>query len=145
MGGVDSHALVKVLMRGPGGELETLWAEPVGDGHFRLDNAPFFAYGVSADDIVAAEATEHEGVFEFRGVVRRAGNRTVRLAFVDEGTANRRSQVLARIVELGCSYEGANPNYIAITVPGDVDLDAVVDTLQQTGMTWEYADPPAEA
>lgn len=145
MEAIDSHSLVKVLMRGPDGDVETLWAEPVGNGHFRLDNAPFFAYGVSADDVVAADATEHEGIFEFRDVVERAGNRTVRLAFVDEEAATRRPEVLETLVELGCSYEGANPNYIAITVPGDVDLGAVVGALQQTRMTWEYADPPAEA
>jgi hypothetical protein len=41
---------VKVALRGPDdGEVEHLWAEALGDGLFRLDNLPWFAYGISAD------------------------------------------------------------------------------------------------
>ena len=71
--------LVKLLLAGPDGEVETPWAEKISDRLFRLDNMPFFAYGVSVDDIVEAEPTEDEGFFRFLRVHQSSGNRTIRV------------------------------------------------------------------
>jgi hypothetical protein len=47
-----------------GDDVETLWAVALGNNLFRLDNSPFYAYGVSWQDVV--EATEEaEDFYEF--------------------------------------------------------------------------------
>ncbi len=35
-----------------GSATESLWAEPVQAGRYRLRNSPFYAFGVSAEDVV---------------------------------------------------------------------------------------------
>lgn len=40
----------------PPAESEGLWAEPLGDDLYRIDNTPWFVRDVSADDIVKALA-----------------------------------------------------------------------------------------
>lgn len=51
---------VKVRLKAPDGTVETPWAIALGAGLYRLDNIPFFAYGVSADDVREA-APEDDG------------------------------------------------------------------------------------
>ena len=66
---------VKLILSGRDGEIEMPWAAHVSDNLFRLGNMPFYAYGVSADDIVEATPTEHQGVVQLIG----AGGERLRL------------------------------------------------------------------
>ena len=50
----ETENMVKVLLQ-DGKDVETLWAVPVGENLYRLDNSPFFAYRVSWEDVVHAE------------------------------------------------------------------------------------------
>lgn len=133
--------LVKVLLRGPSGEVETPWAERVGEREFRLDNLPWFAYGVSDDDVVEAEPTENDGIFEFVRVLRPSGNSLVRVILENESQVD---SVLGPLVEMGCNYEGANSKFISISIPPSVSLEAVASYLTNTRLRWEYANPTFE-
>jgi hypothetical protein len=132
--------MVKVLMQ-EGSDVETLWAVPVGDGLYRLDNSPFFTYRVSWQDIVRAEPDADE-ILSFVNVAEKSGNRTVRV--IMEGcdtTSEDAKPFLDGIIELGCSYEGFQPRLISINVPPGVDLATVADYLIASVHHWEYADP----
>ena len=51
-----------------GHDSEGMWATPIAGSewrHFRLLNSPFFAMGVSYQDVVRAKPAEHELLFEF--------------------------------------------------------------------------------
>jgi hypothetical protein len=124
------------------GMVETLWAARVADGRFRLDNAPWFAYGVSIGDIV--EATELvPGMFDFVRVVEPSGARTIRLhlaADADSSTPTGK-QLLDGLLGLGCSYEGANRRFIAVTIPPPIDLAAIQRYLTTNAIAWESANP----
>ena len=65
----------KVLFRVPNedgtAEVETLWATPLGDDRYQLDNSPFYAYSVSWQDIVHAPISAEEGVPTFERLPRR--------------------------------------------------------------------------
>ena len=137
----EREGWVKLILRGPGGEVETPWAERVGDRRFRLDNLPWFAYGVSDDDVVEAEGTEDEGIFEFVRVAEASGNRLVRVILEDESQID---VVLEPLLDMGCHYEGANRKFIAISIPPPVSLDAVTSSLAEAGVRWEYANPTFE-
>src|SRR5215472_12584360 len=134
--------MVKIRLRGPEpNEIETLWATPLGDDQYRLDNSPFFAYGVSWEDIVEAFSSD-DGVLEFERRVRKSGNRTLRIILDSPAEDPKSRSVLERICEMGCSYEGLHSRLISVNVPDDADFDLVTTYLtDESGMRWEYADP----
>lgn len=137
--------LVKVQLTGPGGDVETLWACPLRDNHYELDNTPWFAYGVSWHDVIEARPQEDGGFPVFSRVIHKSGYRTIRLVLdPPAGSASEGQAILDRLRELGCSYEGANPRYIAVVIPPSVDLMTIREYLITTKQEWEHADPPYE-
>ena len=133
--------MVKVRLRGPDGEIETPWAEPVHSNLFRLDNLPWFAYGVSDDDVVEATVTDDAGVFEFVRVVTPSGNRLIRIVLDDPADA---TGVLPKLLAMGCHYEGLNRRFVAVNIPPTVDLNTVTAYVTAAGVTWENAKPTYE-
>src|SRR5262245_50022173 len=92
---------------GHGGE--SLWAEPVSTGDrrlFRILNSPFFAKGINNRDIVKAQPTQNESVFEFEGVAERGGHSTYML--IMSGGSDRTSLHWNMLERLGCSYESTS-------------------------------------
>jgi hypothetical protein len=142
----DSQPNAKVLFRvtndDGGSDVETLWATHITADHYKLDNSPFYAYGVSWEDIVSAPFNPDEGFPTFERVVSKSGNRTVRVAFdTPVETGNESDRLLQGLIALGCSYEGATRKYISVNIPPGVDLDAVRSYLINQQATWEHADP----
>lgn len=136
----------KVLFRVPNedgtSEVETLWATHLGSDNYKLDNSPFYIYGISWEDIVYAPFCEEEQFPTFRSIVEKSGNRTVRVIFnppIEEG--NQSDRVLQGLVALGCSYEGANRTYVSVNIPPNVGLETVRNYLIEKNVTWEHADP----
>jgi hypothetical protein len=127
--------------------VETLWAYNLGDDMFRLDNFPYYAYGVSWHDVVYAPHDPDEQRATFKHVVSKSGNRTIRIIFekpVENG--NESQELLDNLVEIGCSFERANTRFIAVNIPPLVDLGEVVEILDQANedVGWEHADPTYE-
>jgi Domain of unknown function (DUF4265) len=122
--------------------VETLWATSLGEDQYKIDNSPFYAYGVSWEDVVYAPVDPEDGRPTFVRVVSKAGNRTVRVIFdppVQEG--NESDRVLQGLVALGCTYEGANRGYMSVNVPPELSLPVVRDYLVDQEAQWEHADP----
>jgi hypothetical protein len=131
---------VKVLIQ-TGEEVETLWADPVGPALYRLDNTPFWAYGISWQDIVEARP-DSAGVLRFVRVAEKSGHRTVRV-ILTPGIAESPAQraLIDAVVAMGCSFEGCNPRYITVDLPPGVELNRVAAYLTAHGVQWEHADP----
>jgi hypothetical protein len=126
-------------------DVETLWAFKVADDIYRLDNTPFYAYAVSWQDEVLAPADQDDGRPTFQRVVRKSGNRTVRVLFKPPvAPGNEGDKALRALVGLGCTYEGASRSYITLNVPAEVDLDIVRQRLIEMGLELEHADPTYE-
>ena len=145
-----SEPVAKVLFRVGSDEqnadVETLWATPLGRDLYRLDNSPFYAYGVSWRDVIHAPVDPREGMPTFASVVEKSGHRTVRVRFDPPVAAGNSSDVLLQgLVALGGSYEGANPGYIASDVPAAVELEQVTRYLVEHDAEWEHADPTYES
>jgi hypothetical protein len=124
-----------------------LWAEPLGSGRYRVESCPFFAYGVSRDDVVRAAPPAGEEAPRLDDVLEKGGHRTLRLA-LDPGAeiADPAIQgLLERLLELGCTHETLRPRLVAIDVPREVDVAIVVELLQalvdDRALRWEWADP----
>ena len=133
----DHRGLVKVQFvlasedRAAGVEAENLWAQRTGRGSFKIDNIPFYAYGVSVGDIVAAE--EVEGHLRFHAVLSRGGHSTYRvLVKSEEGYESDGFKALWISLErLGCSREVARSRVVAIDVPPSTDVFAVYQILEE--------------
>jgi hypothetical protein len=124
-----------------------LWAEPLGAGRFRIESCPFFAYGVSREDVVVASPPPGEEQPRLDDVVEKSGHRTLRAALdpqVDVAHAGVQG-ALARLLELGCTHETLRPKLVAVDVPPTVDVGAAVAVLQALAdeglLLWEWADP----
>lgn len=126
----------------PPAESEGLWAVPLGDDAYRVDNTPWFAQDVAADDVFLAEP-DSEGRLWAIERLRWSGNCTIRVIPLPDGPlAGSQQAVLDVFVRLGAEGEGygSGLNIVALTVPPDADLAAVKRTLQQgeADGSWAY-------
>ena len=136
---MDSSA-VKVLLQ-EAEHVETLWADRVGPHRYRLDNSPFWAYGVSWRDVVEAHP-DPDGILRMSRVVEKSGHRTVGVIFDSGADESPEAQaILDGVTALGASYEGMNPRYLAIDIPPGVELMTVARYLTDRNVQWEHADP----
>ncbi len=124
-----------------------LWAEPLGSGRFRIESCPFFAYGISRDDVVRAAEVAGDEAPRLEDVLEKGGHRTLRIALdakieIADGAIQ---GLLERLLELGCTHETLRPKLVAIDLPREVDVTIVVELLQALAddatIVWEWADP----
>jgi hypothetical protein len=138
----SAKVLFRVLDEDGSAEVETLWAHDLGRDRYRLANCPFYAYGVSWQDVVHAPFDPQEGFPTFQRVLEKSGNRTIRIVFDDASVESGKSEsLLDGIMALGCDYEGATKTYLSLNIPPDVDLNAVVEFLIRESAEWEHTDP----
>jgi hypothetical protein len=131
-------------------ETEILWAERVTADTFRLNNSPFFASGLSSQDVLRAEKTP-EG-WHFREVVSRGGHSTYRVYLTNDRDLRDADiqQAWQPIADLGATYESANGHFFAVDIPPGKDIDAIYDLLDQgeAADLWTFEEvhyePPTE-
>lgn len=137
--------LVKIELCGPEGDVETLWARPVGPDRYRLENSPFLAYGLSYQDLIEARPSAAGERPALVRVVQKSGNRTIRVLLDPPANESAAAQaVLRELVDMGCSVEGLHMRCIAVNVPPDIELERVEDYLYETKYMWEHGDPPCD-
>lgn len=111
----------------PPADYEGLWALPVGDGLFRIDNVPFFARGIAWGDIVSATVEQQE--LRFIHVVRASGHSTLRLIIHD---AKELPSVSWFLEQQGCAIERSHiPGLISVDVPPAASIDSLRKTLDE--------------
>jgi hypothetical protein len=129
-----------------GPDEDSVWAEPLGSDRFRIESCPFFAYGLSRNDVVRA-ATGAEGGPVLGDVLDKSGHRTLRFALAQavELRAPAVQRVLERLGDAGCTHELLRPRFVSIDVPPEVDVGVVAEVLQEGAreklLAWEWADP----
>jgi Domain of unknown function (DUF4265) len=138
---MTDEPFAKIAFTDDEGRVETLWAVHVGPDRYRLDNSPWYQYGVSVGDIIEAPAGA-DGFPAFKRVIEKSGYRTVRVLF--ERVLENGDPFLEAVKALGCGFEGAHGRLISIGVPPAVDLETVTGFLVEQGVKWEYADPTYE-
>ena len=110
-------------------EGETLWARPIGDGVFILDNIPFFAYGLSLADRIYARRTDDFDL-EYSGIAEHGGHSTYRV-YLGESQAQLRAEEYWRQLEaLGCGREIGTDRLWAFDLSPEVDIFKVHDVLE---------------
>lgn len=114
---------------------ESLNARVEKDGTFVLDNTPFFATGVALGDRVAGvPIPETVDRFEFRRVVEASNSRSISIIFLSTSI---KDDVSRELQQRGCYCEygefgnGGGCQMLAVAIPADRDLEAIVCFLEQ--------------
>jgi hypothetical protein len=103
-----------------------MWARIVGEDRYRLDNSPFYAFGVSAEDVVSARL--EGGFLTFSDVVARGGHSTYRILRLPQASDGAFQSYWKQIERLGCTYEQGHPKELfAIDVPPQADIYPVYE------------------
>lgn len=144
---MQRNSLVKVMFELEGDawhgySTETLWAEPLPGDRYRLRNSPFFAFGVSVDDVIFAR--EEDNILKFNGVSMAGGHSTYRI-LKNKQAAELFDKYWTPIRSLGCSYEegqvlAERKHVLAMDVPPEVDIYRVYELLEQgeAAGAWEF-------
>ena len=130
-----AHPKVKVRII-TDGRTETLWAEALPDGMYKLLNIPFFSALYALHDIVECEDSEDAFPQAVR-VVNPSGNRTrpaVRLGEWSEGSA---TAIVHMLKDAGIDSEGMNlggAHFRSFLIRNDDERDRLDDILKRL---WE--------
>jgi hypothetical protein len=124
-------------------ESERLWAEPLGDDLYRIDNVPWFARNLAEGDVVRASAPDGSSWPVVTDRISWSGNCTIRIIPLRSGPLGGDLQaVIDRLVPLGAQAEGALPAFtlVALTIPPESDLAAIVHELQEgeSNGSWSF-------
>ena len=110
---------------------ESMWAKPLGDNLYQIENVPFYAYGLNYKDIVLA-TPDSEGVIpEIRKLIEPSGHRTFRLFFEKHVNKGEQEEILNSMKNLKISAERCNSIYIALDLKSDGNYHAVYDKLEE--------------
>jgi hypothetical protein len=107
----------------PPSDYERLWAVPLPNGNYRIDNIPFFVMGISAEDEVSVES-EGEELF-FKELVKPSGISTFRVIPSDQSMSGK---VRADIAALdGKSEFNQEVGVIAVEIPAASRIHPFMD------------------
>lgn len=111
---------------------ESMWATPLGNDLFLIENVPFYAYGLNFHDIVRATPDSDDQIPEIRELVQSSGSghRTFRVFFKKHISRQRQEEVLDSMKELTVSYERANEIYFSLDMLPTGGYQAVFDELE---------------
>lgn len=108
---------------------ERLWAKELAPSRYQLRNSPYYAYGVSYEDIVSA-VRDDAGELVYAGVTLRGGHSTYRIMLKCERTSREFEQQWARLQNIGCTYESRD-KLLAVDVPPKADIFGAYKLLQE--------------
>lgn len=112
--------------------IENMYAIPMKNGYFLLDNSPFYIFGISAGDMFSSK--KDGGGLLFDKVVFRGGHSTYRIKLpigADHDFFMNHWEFLAK---LGCSFEGSSQNsqrLYSIDMPPEVDVNTAYQYLEE--------------
>lgn len=110
---------------------ETVWVTPIHNNLFRIENTPFFANGVSFQDIV--EADPSDGSIVYQRTHKIGGHSTYRIILNKNTSPEQFIEYWVPLKNLGCTYEDGRPTIvvIAIDAPPTADIHRVYSLLEK--------------
>lgn len=111
-----------------GADTESVWAEPQGDGTYKIKNVPFYAKGISCEDVVEAEPQDEALVF--KRVVRHNGHSTYQIYASGGRTAPDVLVLIGTLQKMHCDIEPATDKLVGVDVLPEADIYKVYETLE---------------
>ena len=122
---------------------ESLWAAPMGNHLYELQNSPWHVRTVNWLDVIEAVHKSADQWPEFVKVHRRSGHRTIHVYILEAGQ-EWREQILANCNRLGATYEGMDDRMYALDFAPEVNTEpciAYLETLQKEDLAdWRIND-----
>jgi hypothetical protein len=118
---------------------ETLWAKRLPDGLFRLENIPAIATPLNLHDVVRCERRPGS-IPTIKDLVRRGGNRTLRVKFAETTPPDAAIDVVLELRRRGIPYEKAGARYLFNLGPA-ADYERALRYLtdrETEGLLWLY-------
>jgi hypothetical protein len=146
MSDANLDGLVKVLYVIPEGEddaglSESMWALPLGDSLFELQNISVYAEHLNFADVVRCEESV-DALPVICELVRASGHRTLRVIFREETQAEDAvDNVIIPLNENGITYERSAKRCYMFDVPPTSNYAWALELLRQKdaeGMLWLY-------
>ena len=110
---------------------ESMWAEPLGNDLYKIENVPFYAYGLNYQDVVRATSDSDDLKPEIRELIKSSGHKTFRL-FFDKGIKKeQQEEILDSFIARKVSYERANSIFVALDMEPEGDYQSVFDMLEE--------------
>ena len=124
-------------------DIETPWADYLGNNQYQLKNFPFFFYGISYDDIFEAKVTEENDERPyFTRIIKKSGHKTIRVIFEESAKESEESRrILERLKDMECGYEGNGATFFVINIQPHCNFWEVCNFLTDNQINWEHADP----
>jgi hypothetical protein len=130
-----------------GKDVENIFVKKIRGRQYECRTIPFWAYNLSFGDTVECGPDDDgEGLFVER-VVKKSGNRTVRVGFKGEQRAHHPDALKFReyLDSRHLGYEFTKPNLFAINVPSEEVYEQLITRLKEISphaeMVWEDGDP----
>lgn len=116
--------------------IESVWAIPISDCQYKIDNILFYAPEYSLGDIVSVE--NREGELFVNGLIEESGHSTVRIIFND---INDVQETRIYLKQLGCDSEiSETPILISLDIPPSVNYKQIKSYLDKGEklLKWAY-------
>lgn len=116
--------------------IESVWAIPLENNTFKLDNLLFYAPEYSWGDIVSVE--NREGELFVTGLIKESGHSTVRIILNDQKDVEKTRDYLK---SLGCDSEISDvPILISVDIPPSVSYLQIKNYLEngEKSSKWSY-------
>ena len=102
---------------------EAVWAVELKNGHYKVENIPFYIRGISSGDEIAVDRSE-DGLY-FRELINPSGNSTFRLLLTHPEFAE---DVRRDLLTLGCVTEcHKRMGLLAVEIPPSVQIQPFLD------------------
>lgn len=108
---------------------EAFWATPLGNDLYKIENVPFYAYGLNFNDIVKATSKDKAQIPEIRELVTPSGHRTFRIFFENDLDREEQIKILDTLKNPKLSYERNNNLCLSLDLAPDGNYQAVFDQL----------------
>lgn len=131
----DNTPIVTVsfpCVEGEGCIVERMHARVLNGGRYSLDNSPFYAFGISFEDVFLAELKDGELIFA--GVVWRGGHSTYRVKLPVGCDHDYFLEHWPALDKLGCTFEGSSAKLqrlYSIDVPPKADVFEVYRVIEE--------------
>ena len=123
-----------------------MWADPLGNGKYRLDNIPLFAYDVNLGDVFLAKTLDGDTRPYFDKILQRSGNRTFRLTLAESLSSDAAERISDAKVALEGICNGSSrygSEYFVYSVPPQIETSAIeglLDEGEDDGLwSWELS------
>jgi|SRR5579884_3100659 len=140
---MEERRKAKIVFPLDEGPAETMWADHLGNALYKIDNIPWFAYGVSLDDVISVRYVEGDPRPYFDHVVVPSGKVTYRVTFTESLPREARTEanaLLENIKELAEASSRYSDDYVAIVASATAarsGIERLLDIGESSGF-WDW-------